>query len=69
MLVLKRKPGHAIVIDGRIVVKVLAQRGRLVSIGIEADPGVHIVRAELLDEDSPLWPLIQERPSPTPEAA
>ncbi len=69
MLVLKRKPGQAIVIDGAIVVKVIAQRGRLVSIGIEADPGVHIVRAELLDEDSPLWPIIQERPATTTEAA
>lgn len=69
MLVLKRKPGHAIVIDGRIVVKVLAQRGRTVSIGIEADRGVNIVRAELLDDDNPLWVIVQGKPASTPEAA
>jgi len=47
MLVLSRKPGESIVIDGRIVVKVLdIGRGR-VQVGIEAPREVPVERSEL----------------------
>lgn len=49
MLVLRRKPDEALVIDGTITVSVLAVEGERVKIGIEAPPDVAIVRRELLD--------------------
>jgi carbon storage regulator len=42
MLLLTRKPGDAIVIDGRIVVKVLDIQGGRVQLGIEAPKEVKI---------------------------
>jgi carbon storage regulator len=47
MLVLSRKSNESLLIDNRILVKVVKIRGRLVQIGIEAPPEVVIRRAEL----------------------
>jgi carbon storage regulator len=48
MLVLSRKKGQAIVIDGRIEVTVLEVEGDAVKIGIAAPKQVQITRKELL---------------------
>jgi carbon storage regulator len=54
MLVLRRKVNEAIVLDGRIEVKVLAVEGERVKIGITAPSDVPIFRAELLkDQEMP----------------
>ena len=47
MLVLTRKPGEKIVIEGGIVVTVLQIEGCRVRIGIEAPEDVRILRGEL----------------------
>ena len=48
MLILSRRPGDAIVIDGGIRIVVLASDKRGVRIGIEAPPHVSIVREEIV---------------------
>jgi len=48
MLVLTRKRGENIVIDGEIVVQVLEIKGSRVVLGIQAPNHVDIVRQELL---------------------
>lgn len=48
MLILSRRPGDAIVIDGGIRIVVLASDKRGVRIGIEAPPSVAIVREEIV---------------------
>ena len=50
MLILTRRPGDAIVIDGGIRIVVLEADARGVRIGIEAPPSIGIVREELLTE-------------------
>lgn len=50
MLVLSRKVGETIVIDGRISVKVLRVDGDSVRIGIEAPANVPVHRKEVYDE-------------------
>ncbi|WP_315853071.1 carbon storage regulator [Bythopirellula goksoeyrii] len=47
MLVLSRKVGEAIHIDGKIKVKIVRINGNRVKIGIEAPKEVHVVRCEL----------------------
>jgi len=47
MLILSRKPGEAILIDGGIRVVVLASDGGGVRLGIEAPTSVGIVREEI----------------------
>lgn len=49
MLVLRRKAGEAIVLNGAITIYVLAVEGERVKLGISAPPEVVIVRSELLD--------------------
>lgn len=49
MLILKRKLGEEILIDGRIVVKVTEIRTGEVRIGVDAPPSVRVVRRELED--------------------
>ena len=49
MLVLTRKKGHAIVIDGGIKVTVLEVKGNVVRLGIEAPKEVSILRTELCE--------------------
>ncbi len=53
MLVLSRKAGEEIVIDGNIRVTVVALQNGRVKVGIDAPRDVHIVRGELdnLTED------------------
>lgn len=47
MLVLSRKVGEAIVIDGRVLVTVAAMRSNSVSLGISAPDSVRIDRGEI----------------------
>jgi carbon storage regulator len=48
MLVLRRKVGESIILDGVISISVLAVEGERVKLGINAPPDVTIVREELL---------------------
>ena len=50
MLVLSRKVNENIVIDGRIVVKVVRTEGNFVKLGILAPPDVPVHRQEIYDE-------------------
>lgn len=50
MLILTRKAEQWIVIDGQVVVRVLAIDGDRVKIGIEAPRSVSVLREELLHE-------------------
>jgi carbon storage regulator len=63
MLVLTRRVGEEIVIDGRITIRVTAVRGGHAQIGIDAPPAVRIVRKELEHRPSKEPP-----PKPTPTA-
>ena len=63
MLVLRRKVGESIILDGVISVSVLAVEGERVKIGITAPPDVTIVREELL-KSAPA-PTSDLPPSPT----
>jgi carbon storage regulator len=49
MLILSRRPGDAILIDGGIRIVVLASGQRCVRLGIEAPAQVGIVREEILN--------------------
>jgi carbon storage regulator len=50
MLILSRKTGESIVIDGRIHVKVVRVEGEAVKIGIEAPSEVPVHRREVYEE-------------------
>jgi carbon storage regulator len=50
MLILSRKLGESIVIDGRIIVKILRLDGDLVKVGIEAPAEVPVHRQEVYEE-------------------
>jgi carbon storage regulator len=50
MLILSRKSGESIVIDGRIHVKVMRVEGDTVKIGIEAPSDVPVHRREVYEE-------------------
>ena len=50
MLILSRKTGETVVIDGRIRVKIVRMEGDVVKIGIEAPSSVSIHRQEVYDE-------------------
>ena len=50
MLVLSRKTGESIVIDGRMHVKVVRVEGEVVKIGIEAPADVPVHRLEVYQE-------------------
>ena len=66
MLVLRRKVGESIILDGVISVSVLAVEGERVKIGITAPPDVTIVREELLKNASNAsTPASDLPPSPT----
>lgn len=56
MLVLRRKVGESIILDGVICVSVLAVEGERVKIGISAPAEVTIVREELLRSPPDLPP-------------
>jgi carbon storage regulator len=50
MLILSRKSGESIVIDGRIHVKIVRVEGDVVKIGIEAPMDVPVHRKEVYEE-------------------
>ncbi len=50
MLILSRKTNESIVIDGRIVVKIVRVEGDVVKVGVEAPPDVPVHRQEVYDE-------------------
>jgi carbon storage regulator len=50
MLILSRKPGESIVVDGRIVIKIMRLEGDMVKVGIEAPLNVPVHRQEVYDE-------------------
>ncbi|HTI72376.1 MAG TPA: carbon storage regulator CsrA [Candidatus Limnocylindria bacterium] len=50
MLILSRRVGESLVIDGRIRVKVVRTEGDVVKIGIEAPADVPVHREEVYDE-------------------
>ena len=50
MLVLSRKLGESVVIDGRIKIKIVRVDGDTVKIGIDAPPDVPVHRQEVYDE-------------------
>jgi carbon storage regulator len=50
MLILSRKPGESIVIDGRITVKIIRLDGDIVKLGIEAPREVPVHRQEVYNE-------------------
>jgi carbon storage regulator len=62
MLVLRRKVGESIIVDGVISVSILAVEGERVKIGISAPSDVSIVREELIERaaepSSPFPPLV-----------
>jgi carbon storage regulator len=50
MLILSRKPGESIVIDGRIRVKIVRVEGEVVKVGIDAPADVPAHRQEVYEE-------------------
>lgn len=50
MLILSRRPGDAIVIDGGIRIVILTSDRRGVRIGIEAPPHIRILRQEIVTQ-------------------
>jgi carbon storage regulator len=50
MLVLSRKTGETIVIDGRIHLKIVRVEGEVVKVGITAPPDVPVHRLEVYEE-------------------
>ncbi|GFN22447.1 carbon storage regulator [Thermanaeromonas sp. C210] len=56
MLIITRKEGQSIMIDGRIRVKIVEVIGNYVRVGIEAPEEVPVKRAELLEG---AWPASQ----------
>lgn len=50
MLILSRKTNESIVIDGRIVVKIVRVEGEVVKVGIEAPADVPVHRQEVYEE-------------------
>jgi carbon storage regulator len=50
MLILSRKTGESIVIDGRVVVKIIRTDGDTVKVGIEAPSNIPVHRKEIYEE-------------------
>ena len=50
MLILSRKTNESVVIDGRIIVKIVRVEGDVVKVGIEAPADVPVHRQEVYEE-------------------
>jgi carbon storage regulator len=50
MLILSRKPGESIVIDGRIRVKIVRVEGEVVKVGVIAPADIPVHRLEVYEE-------------------
>jgi carbon storage regulator len=50
MLILSRKPGESIVIDGRIIIKIMRLEGEVVKVGIDAPTDIPVHRQEVYNE-------------------
>lgn len=50
MLVLSRKTSESVVIDGRIIVKIIRVDGEIVKLGVEAPADIPIYRQEIYEE-------------------
>jgi carbon storage regulator len=61
MLVLSRKKGESIVIDGNIVITVVEVRGDKVRLGIEAPIEIPVMRSELVP---PVVPVVVDNTEP-----
>jgi carbon storage regulator len=74
MLILSRKSGETVVIDGRIRVKVIRVEGDVVKIGIDAPADISIHRQEVYDEiqrsnqeaATPDQPVVPKLPNRSP---
>ena len=51
MLVLRRKPDEALVMNGAVTIVILGVEGERVKVGIIAPPDVVVLRGELLDAE------------------
>jgi carbon storage regulator len=51
MLVVARKPGQSITVDGQAVITLVEMRSGTVRIGIEAPPTTKVLRTELLERE------------------
>ena len=69
MLILSRKIGESIVIDGRIIVKIVRLEGDTVKVGIEAPLDIPVHRQEVYDEiqKSNREALTTQRPKSLPK--
>ena len=65
MLVLTRKAGETITIDGNIVIQIVQVRGRQVRVGIEAPKNKKVQRGELSLRPSPLKKILLSEDSPS----
>ena len=61
MLVLRRKPAEALVINGAVTICILAVEGERVKLGIIAPPDVVVVRGELVDAERQRAHLCRKR--------
>ncbi|MCI0536502.1 MAG: carbon storage regulator CsrA [Verrucomicrobiales bacterium] len=50
MLILSRKSNESVIIDGRIIVKIMRVDGDIVKLGIEAPSDIPIFRQEIYEE-------------------
>jgi carbon storage regulator len=50
MLILSRKPGESIVIDGRVIVRIMRVEREVVKVGIEAPLEISVHRQEVYEE-------------------
>jgi len=60
MLVLSRKVGDKLVIDGNIIVEVVKIQGNRISLGIVAPSNVKILRGELTQAQAQIVELVVE---------
>lgn len=63
MLVLTRKAGETITIDGDIIIQIVQVRGRQVRVGIEAPKNKKVQRGELSARPSSLERVILSKPT------